>query len=78
MDAVMNFGVFVKLPDDLRALLHAEEMATEGGREPNIRAMFTVGDEIKVLGSSLALASSFMNKYRLLSDFPQSTQRLLT
>ena len=48
VDAVTNFGVFVKVNDDLRALLHQDEVVTKDGRDPDIRAMFNVGEDIKV------------------------------
>ncbi len=48
VDALTNYGVFVKVNDDLRALLHQDEVATKDGRDPDIRAMFNVGEDIKV------------------------------
>ena len=48
VDALTNYGVFVKVNDDLRALLHQDEVTSKDGRDPDIRAMFNVGDEIKV------------------------------
>lgn len=50
VDALTNYGVFVKVNDDLRALLHQDEVATKDGRDPDIRAMFNVGEDIKVRG----------------------------
>ncbi len=52
VDAVTNFGVFVKVNDDLRALLHQDEVVTKDGRDPDIRAMFNVGEDIKVCSQS--------------------------
>ncbi|KAK9914903.1 hypothetical protein WJX75_002062 [Coccomyxa subellipsoidea] len=46
-----GWGVFVDLENNIRGLLHADEVAVPeggGGRDPNIRAMFSEGDEIKV------------------------------
>ena len=43
-----NYGVFVTINNDLRALLHQDEIATPDGREVNVKGMFNVGDDIKV------------------------------
>jgi hypothetical protein len=48
---VAPFGVFLEFADRLRGLLHADEVVVPGddsGREPNIPALFNVGDEVKV------------------------------
>ena len=46
-----GYGVFVELENNVRGLLHVDEVAVPEGdtsREPNIRAMFSEGDEVKV------------------------------
>ena len=48
IEGVQNYGVFVKIRDDIKAMLHGSEMASKNGREPDIRATFAIGDEIKV------------------------------
>ena len=48
VEGVQNYGVFVKISDDIKAMLHGSEMATKDGREPDIRATFSVGDAVKV------------------------------
>ena len=48
VEGVQNYGVFVKISDDIKAMLHGSEMATKDGREPDIRATFSIGDAIKV------------------------------
>ena len=58
VDALTNFGVFVKVNDDLRALLHQDEITSKDGRDPDIRAMFNVGDDIKVRNPLTASYSS--------------------
>ena len=48
---IMGYGLFLDLEGGLRAMLHVDEVATkpgEEGREPNVRAMFKEGDELKV------------------------------
>jgi ribosomal protein S1 len=48
VEGVQNFGVFVQVSEDVRGMLHQAEVATPDSREPNMRAMFNVGDDIKV------------------------------
>ena len=48
VEGVQNYGVFVKISDDIKAMLHGSEMASKDGREPDIRATFSIGDAIKV------------------------------
>lgn len=46
-----GFGVFLEFGEGLRGLLHVDEMVVPGdenGREPNVQALFNVGDEVKV------------------------------
>lgn len=57
-----NYGVFVAINDDLRALLHQDEIATPDGREVNVKGMFNVGDDIKV---SAVLSNSIACNIRL-------------
>ena len=45
------FGVFVDLENNIRGLLHVDEVVVPEGdksREPNLRAMFSEGEEVKV------------------------------
>lgn len=45
------YGVFVDLENNIRGLLHVDEVAIPEGdssREPNLRAMFSEGEAIKV------------------------------
>lgn len=45
------YGVFVDLENNIRGLLHVDEVTIAEGdssREPNLRAMFSEGEEIKV------------------------------
>ena len=57
VEGVQNFGVFVQVSEDVRGMLHQAEVATPDSREPNMRAMFNIGDEIKVPAASLACSN---------------------
>ena len=37
IEGVQNYGVFVKISDDIKAMLHGSEMASKNGREPDIK-----------------------------------------
>ena len=59
---IMGWGLFMDLEGGLRAMLHVDEVAVkpgEEGRDPNVRAMFKEGDELKVRAPNLAVRAMF-------------------
>lgn len=58
-----GFGVFIDLENGVRGLLHVDEVAVpenDTGRDPNIKAMYNPGDEIKVRACSILTVQSNM------------------